>query len=129
MKSEEVQTNLALKDSEKILTKDSRTMVLESLLLYNRLKYDNFYSGYFVNHTVSALVALKNIGGTEDHLKRFFSKYSQRLWETRPRSHSKINSKNWLEKRGQQQYFMDYFEFFSFEISNLGVIETVRNHY
>lgn len=126
MKRVEVIKNHLVSQTKHKFSKDSQTSTFESILLLNRVKSDNFYSSSkLTNHTVSALVALRNLKASEERLKSFYLNYSKRLKTPRPKSLSRVTKKNWKECLGKEDYFMDYFEFFAEEISHRGVVETV----
>jgi hypothetical protein len=96
-------------------------------LIDEELDLDATTSRGLTNHLPMALVAKAGLGATRDELERFSAKYRRRLVPTKDPS-VRLTRVTWRGALGEYDAYVDLTEYFTREIEEHGVDETLRGH-
>jgi Questin oxidase-like len=96
-------------------------------LIDEELDLDATTSQGLTNHLPMALVAKAGLGATREELERFAAKYRRRLVPTSEQK-SRLTRFTWRDAIGVHDAYVDLSEYFTREITEHGVEETLREH-
>jgi hypothetical protein len=96
-------------------------------LIDEELDLDATTSRGLTNHLPMALVAKAGLGATRDELERFSAKYRRRLVPTNDPT-VRLTRVTWRDAIGVHDAYVDLCEYFTREITEHGVEETLRGH-
>jgi hypothetical protein len=96
-------------------------------LIDEELDLDATTSRGLTNHLPMALVAKAGLGANRDELQRFSTKYRRRLVATKG-STRRLTRVTWRDVLGVQDAYVDLTQYFTREIEEHGVDETLRGH-
>lgn len=86
-------------------------------------------NGKLSNHLSMVLIALNKLGATDEHLINYDKNYSPRL-ESGPEFTRQIiiDSKNWGQYLGNNEYYSNYIRFFQESIKSIGIENTLKKY-
>lgn len=96
-------------------------------IIDEELDFDATTSRGLTNHLPMALVAKAGLGASRHELERFSAKYRQRLVPMGD-SAVRLTTDTWRDAIGRHDAYVDLTEYFTREIEDHGVDETVRGH-
>ncbi len=103
-------------------------MKIRDLIQEHNLNFSTYYSGELYTHTPMALIALKDLGASDERLAEFFDKDTKKLEPKKESTHI-IDEGNWKEFLGDFELEAAYVTFFNKELNSYGIEEAITEYF